>query len=89
MPSTIAVRRTQPGTWAGFVGSAPGHFRRGATWRSKPSTYAICTLDEVILPERQRSMAAHATSVVEWDAGHCPMVSRPDLIADLLIALAK
>ncbi len=69
-----------------FVGPVPeGRY----AWRSKPSTYAVCTLDKAILPESQRLMARRAQSVVEWEAGHCPMVNRPELVAGLLIQLAK
>ncbi len=71
---------------AQFVGPVPeGRY----AWRSKPSTYVVCTLDRAILPESQRLMAQRATSVVEWETGHCPMVNRPDLVASLLVGLAS
>jgi hypothetical protein len=33
-------------------------------------------------------MAERATHVVEWNTSHSPMLSRPDLIVDLLDGLA-
>ena len=44
--------------------------------------------DQTIAPESQRKMATNATHVVEWDTSHSPMLSRPELVADLLADLA-
>ena len=57
-------------------------------WTTIPSTYVVCTLDRTIDPETQREMARHATDVVTWDTSHSPMMSRPELVADLLAELA-
>jgi pimeloyl-ACP methyl ester carboxylesterase len=59
-----------------------------AAWTQIPSTYVVCTDDQTIAPVSQRAMAAHAGRVVEWDTSHSPMLSRPDLVADLLADLA-
>jgi len=58
------------------------------SWRAIPSTYAVCTADASIPVEAQRSFAARAGDVVELPTGHHPMLSRPDLVAELLAALA-
>jgi hypothetical protein len=34
-------------------------------------------------------MATRATNVVEWDTSHSPFLSQPQLVADLLIEIAK
>jgi pimeloyl-ACP methyl ester carboxylesterase len=57
-------------------------------WLTIPSTYVVCTDDRTIHPDTQREMAKHATDVVEWDTSHSPMLSQPDLVADLLAELA-
>lgn len=57
-------------------------------WRDKPSLYAVCTQDQVVHPDLQRLMARRAGYTVEWDCGHFPMLSRPDLVVDLLAELA-
>jgi len=58
-------------------------------WRLSPSTYVVCALDEVVEPERQRAMAEHTSAAVEWQTGHSPFLSHPELVADLLIGLAS
>lgn len=55
-------------------------------WKEHPSTYVVTTQDKVFSPELQRRMAANATEVVEVDAGHIPLLSRP---AELAAAIAK
>jgi pimeloyl-ACP methyl ester carboxylesterase len=55
-------------------------------WQEHPSTYLLTTEDRVFSPDLQRRMAAHATTVVEVDAGHIPLLSRP---AELAAAIAE
>ena len=57
-------------------------------WRDRPSTYALCTLDNIVHPELQRVLARRATHTVEWPTSHSPFLSRPDLVADLVAELA-
>ena len=59
-----------------------------AAWTQIESTYVVCTDDQTIAPESQRAMAKNATDSVEWATSHSPMLSRPDLVADLLTDLA-
>ena len=59
-----------------------------AAWKQIESTYVVCSDDRTIAPESQRNMATNADHVVEWDTSHSPMLSRPDLVADLLAELA-
>jgi pimeloyl-ACP methyl ester carboxylesterase len=58
-------------------------------WLTIPSTYVVCTDDRTLHPDAQRDMARHATDVVTWDTSHSPMLSQPDLVADLLAELAS
>lgn len=58
-----------------------------AAWRTIPSTYVVCADDRATPPEFQRSQARRATTVVELATGHHPMLSRPDLLADLIVPL--
>ena len=54
-------------------------------WPTIPSTYVVCSEDHSILPEAQRGWAKErATEIVELASDHCPQISHPDLIADLL-----
>jgi pimeloyl-ACP methyl ester carboxylesterase len=60
----------------------------GVAWRTIPSTYAICTKDASLPVVRQQTFATQATDVVELTTGHHPMLSRPELVTDLLAAIA-
>ena len=58
-------------------------------WRDTPSTYVITRHDRTMNTELQREMARRAKHVVEWDTSHSPVLSRPDLVVDLLDSLAS
>ena len=59
-------------------------------WTTIASTYVVCTEDLSILPDAQRRWAEErATETVEWPSDHCPHVSHPDLVADLLDKLVR
>jgi pimeloyl-ACP methyl ester carboxylesterase len=58
-----------------------------AAWKHIESTYVVCSQDQTIAPESQRKMAEQANHVVELDASHSPMLSQPDVVADLLAGL--
>jgi pimeloyl-ACP methyl ester carboxylesterase len=61
-----------------------------AAWRGKPSWYAVSTEDHTIAPELQRFLAKRMkASTVELDAGHLSLVSRPQEVADLILAAAR
>lgn len=62
---------------------------RGIGWREKPTTYVVCTDDRTIAPSLQRVFAERMGSdLVEWPTSHSPMLSQPQLVADLLASLA-
>ncbi len=56
-----------------------------AAWRTVPSTYVVCGDDRATPPETQRAQAARATDVVELPVAHHPFVTRPDLVAEVLL----
>ena len=55
-----------------------------------PSTYIVAAHDRTIRPGWQRRMARERLGVepVELPTGHCPNVSRPDRLAELLLEVA-
>src|SRR5437016_463059 len=58
-------------------------------WRSKPSWYAVSKLDQTISPDLERFLATRMkATTVELEAGHLSLVSRPQEIADLILAAA-
>ncbi len=62
---------------------------QAVAWRQRPSTYAVCLADNIVHPALQQILARRADHVVEWPTGHSPFLSRPDLVADLLVDLAR
>jgi pimeloyl-ACP methyl ester carboxylesterase len=60
-----------------------------AAWREKPSTYVVCTDDRGLTPALQRSNAARIGNSIDWPTGHSPFLSRPDLVADLLVEISS
>ena len=61
---------------------------RALAWRERPSTYAVCTEDRAVHPALQRNLARRCDEVVEWPTSHSPFLSRPELVAALLVDLA-
>ena len=61
----------------------------GEAWREKHSTYIVCQEDKAIPPELQYVMAKKADRIIEWQCGHSPFLSKPELVIDLLLNLAS
>jgi pimeloyl-ACP methyl ester carboxylesterase len=59
-------------------------------WREVPSTYVVCADDRSLDPEAQRAWAKErATEHVEVPFDHCPQVSHPQEIGDLLAEVVR
>jgi pimeloyl-ACP methyl ester carboxylesterase len=56
-----------------------------------PSTYVVASEDRTIRPDWQRRMARDRLGVepIEIPTGHCPNVSQPDRLAEILVDLAE
>jgi pimeloyl-ACP methyl ester carboxylesterase len=56
-----------------------------------PSTYIVAAYDRTIRPEWQRRMARERLAVepIEMPTGHCPNVSQPERLAEILVGVAK
>lgn len=59
-----------------------------AAWRTVPSTYIVCTDDQIVSPVNQRQMARNAGAVTEMDSDHSPFLSYPGELADTLAGIA-
>ena len=56
-----------------------------AAWRTKPSFYAVSTMDRTIDPDLQRFMAKRMNArTVELEASHVSLISRPREVAGLI-----
>ena len=60
-----------------------------AAWKTKPSTYVICSKDRAIPAAAQRQMAQAAGTAIEWEVGHSPFANQPEKVAALLIELSQ
>ena len=61
-----------------------------AAWRSKPSYYAVSTMDRTIDPDLERFMARRMSArTVEVDASHLSLISRPREVAELIVAASQ
>lgn len=58
-----------------------------AQWPNVPASYILCSADRTIQPTWSRRVARTQLHVepIELVAGHCPNVSRPQELADILI----
>ncbi len=62
---------------------------RDTAWNKITTTYVVCTEDQALLAEGQRTLARRADRVVEWATDHSPFLSAPELMVDLLDSLAR
>jgi pimeloyl-ACP methyl ester carboxylesterase len=80
-------------TWATAMPPAADVFDQkaeGVAWRTKPSWYIVGTSDHTVNPELERAAAARmGARTYEFDTSHVPMVSRPDLVLDVVRDAAK
>jgi pimeloyl-ACP methyl ester carboxylesterase len=53
-------------------------------WREVPTTYVQCELDNVFTQEYMTAARAHVGTGLSMPTSHSPMLSRPDLVANLL-----
>ncbi len=60
-----------------------------AAWRVVPSTYIVCTDDQMIGADDQRRMAARATTSHELDSDHSPFLACPAALADILEQIVR
>jgi pimeloyl-ACP methyl ester carboxylesterase len=60
-------------------------------WPAVPTTYIVCAADRTITPAWQRRAARDWLGVepVELLSGHCPNVSQPELLADVLDKISE
>lgn len=57
----------------------------GKAWQHVPSTYFLCTKDEDVAVEAQRTHAARTGGIVEIPTNHFAHLERPDLLCDALV----
>jgi pimeloyl-ACP methyl ester carboxylesterase len=58
-------------------------------WKTKPSTYVVCTEDHAIPVAAQRQFAARTAASVDVPTGHFPFLTQPDVLAAVLADIAS
>ena len=75
-------------TWATAMSPAAELFTQkveGVAWRRKPSWYIVAKNDRTVHPDLERSAAERmGATTYEFETSHVPMVSRPDLVLDVI-----
>lgn len=61
----------------------------GVAWRTKPSWFILAKEDHTVHPELQRFLAARMKArITEVDTSHVPMLSKPELVIDVVVEAA-
>lgn len=59
-------------------------------WRVLPSWYLVTTQDQMIPPQAQKQLAERMGATIQMvAASHVPMVSQPDVVAELIMVAAR
>jgi len=63
---------------------------KSTPWKSKPSWYILTTQDHTVHPDLQRWVSKRmAATVIEVESSHVPMLSKPDVVIDVIRKAAK
>ena len=58
---------------------------KSTPWKSKPSWYVLTTKDHTVHPDLQRWVSKRmGATVVEVESSHVPMLSKPDVVIDVI-----
>jgi len=61
----------------------------GVAWRAKPSWFILAKKDHTVHPELQRFLATRMKArITEVDSSHVPMLSKPELVIDVVLKAA-
>lgn len=62
----------------------------GTAWKSKPSWFVRAANDHTVHPELQRFVAHRmGATVTSLDSSHVPMLSKPDVVLDVIRSAAN
>jgi pimeloyl-ACP methyl ester carboxylesterase len=62
----------------------------GVAWKSKPSWYIVGKNDRTVHPELERFVAKRMKATThEFESSHVPMLSKPNLVLDVIRAAAN
>ena len=79
--------------WATQCVPAPDLFNAkvgGTAWKSKPSWYIVAKNDRTVHPDMERFVAKRmGAAIYEVDSCHVPMLSRPNMVIDVIRTAAN
>jgi pimeloyl-ACP methyl ester carboxylesterase len=79
--------------WATQYAPAADLFSRnapGVAWKTKPSWYIVAMHDHTVQPDLERFLAKRmGATVTEADSSHVVMLSKPDLVVDVILKAAS
>jgi pimeloyl-ACP methyl ester carboxylesterase len=81
--------------WATHYAPAADLFQQqekvdGHAWKSKPSWFIVAKNDQTVHPDLQRFLAKRmGATVTETNSSHVIMLSKPDVVIDVIRAAAK
>ena len=79
--------------WATQSAPAPDLFNAkigGTAWRSKPSWYIVAKNDRTVHPDMERFVAKRmGATTTEVESSHVPMLSKPNLVIEVIRAAAN
>ena len=79
--------------WATQCVPAPDLFNAkvgGTAWKSKPSWYIVAKNDRTVHPDMERFVAKRmGAATYEVDSSHVPMLSRPNMVIDVIRTAAN
>jgi pimeloyl-ACP methyl ester carboxylesterase len=85
--------REQKVVWATQAAPVPDLFTQkmdAVAWRTKPSWFVVARQDRTVHPELQRAAAKRmGATIVEADSSHVPMLSKPELVLDVIRSAAR
>jgi pimeloyl-ACP methyl ester carboxylesterase len=63
---------------------------KSTPWKSKPSWYILTTQDHTVHPDLQRWVSKRmGATVIEVESSHVPMLSKPDVVIEVIRKAAK
>ena len=63
---------------------------KSTSWKSKPSWYILAKQDHTVNPDLQRWVSKRmGATVIEVESSHVPMLSKPDVVIDVIRKAAK
>jgi pimeloyl-ACP methyl ester carboxylesterase len=91
-PEEVFYNDVDPATAAEYSGRLNhqsldvGHPLTDAAWRHVPTSYVLCELDGATPVDAQEAMSRRTRRIHRLQSGHCPFISQPAEVAEIIRA---